>query len=355
MISESAISPSRESGNESARKPEDLASEYGALHDGIAICPVNWALIEIQGKDRISWLHNLTTNQVKTLQQNEGNYSFATNAKGRILFDLIAVNRGDCLWVSVDQLFLDRAITHFNKYIVMEDVQVRDRSMEFAVFGVSGAKAPKLLANLGLPQARATSQYSAAEVNFDGRAMTAMRNDFCGPFGVQFFVSREMIDAFRKHISDSARPETVCTVGDEVIQIRRIEAGIPWPGFEITDEYLPAETRQTERAVSFQKGCYLGQEVVERMRSRSVVARLLSGLTIEGENVPPIPSQLTATDGSPAGTLTSACRSIAKGSGIGLGYVKTGAAESGTVLSVNVGDQAVRCTVVSLPHVPSQS
>ncbi len=129
----------------------------------------------------------------------------------------------------------------------------------------------------------------------------------------------------------------------------RIEAGLPWPFREITDEYLPAETRQLDRAVSFTKGCYLGQEVVERMRSREVVARQLVGVELEGSLVPPVGAVLKADGDKPVGQITSACRSVARRGVIGLGYVKTAHAAVGTCLTVSWEDRSARATVAELP------
>jgi len=138
-------------------------------------------------------------------------------------------------------------------------------------------------------------------------------------------------------------------VGDDAVQAHRIEAGIPWPGHEITDEYLPAETRQLDRAVNYQKGCYLGQEVVERMRSRAVVARQLVGLRLDDAAVPPVPSELFDENGKPVGRVTSSCRSIALACVVGLGYVKTASSAVGTALRLAGDGGAARVVVVDLP------
>ena len=155
--------------------------------------------------------------------------------------------------------------------------------------------------------------------------------------------------AFWQEYTDRKRSTPITPVGGDAIEIHRIEAGIPRSGFEIADEYLPAETKQLERAVSVNKGCYLGQEVVERMRSREVVARQLCGLLIEGETVPPIGAGLTSADEKLVGTLTSVCRSIAGECVIGLGYVKTALSIEGTQLHVIHKEQTAVAVVTELP------
>ncbi|MFH1108226.1 MAG: glycine cleavage T C-terminal barrel domain-containing protein [Planctomycetota bacterium] len=367
-----------------------LETECQALDAGPAFVDRSYrALLEVTGADRATWLHNLTTNQVKNLGRGEGNYAFALNIQGRILFDLNLLVRADSIWLDLDRRFLETAKKHFAKYTITEDVAVADRSEEFVRFGLVGAKAATLLGELGAPNAAAMAQLNHVTIdlsiadqsrdregadkqnrNCQGAVFAAatsnrsmpvavlmVRHDFCGPFAVELFVpAEEAVDLWRTHVnSGKAVP-----VGDEVVQVRRIEAGIPWPGHEITDEYLPAETRQLDRAVSFQKGCYLGQEVVERMRSRHVVARWLVGLRLEGPPVPPLKSQIftpspsegegRGEDPKPTGQVTSACHSPTLGCPIALAYVRTPHATPGTQLTMtSEGESAICATVVDLP------
>ena len=121
----------------------------------------------------------------------------------------------------------------------------------------------------------------------------------------------------------------------------------------ITDEYLPAETRHLDRAVSYTKGCYLGQEVVERMRSRHVVARLLTALHIDGDVVSPPGARLYTDANQAVGVLTSSCHSIALNRVIGLGYVKASSASPGTNVQLAWdeldGPHTTKAKVVELP------
>ena len=411
-----------------------LETECQALDAGPALVDRSYrALLEVTGADRATWLHNLTTNQVKNLGRGEGNYAFVLNIQGRILFDVNLLVRADSIWLDLDRRFLETAKKHFAKYVITEDVAVADRSDEFIRFGLVGSGAVSLLSELGAANAGAMPTLGLSQIEWNdpsggrqdqsrGRepadnptrereraefvqsrdregadkqnrdcqgavpaaatsnrstpvAVPMMRHDFCGPFAVELFVPAEKaVDFWRTHVeSGKAVP-----VGDDAVQIRRIEAGIPWPGHEITDEYLPAETRQLDRAVSFQKGCYLGQEVVERMRSRHVVARQLVGLRTdtpspsEGEGrgegpkptgpssailsatAPPLRSGFGHTvldpDGKPTGQVTSACHSPTLGCPIALAYVRTPHATPGTQLTMtSEGESAIGATVADLP------
>lgn len=328
----------------------DLDAEYRALSDGPALVDRSYrGLLEIRGADRASWLHNLTTNEVKNLLPGQGNYAFACNAQGRILFDVNIVVRADSIWVDLDRAYLDFTRAHFDKYIIIEDVVVGDRSDDFVRLGLVGERAKAILAELGVEQAESMPRLGTAEITWEDCSIPVMRHDFCGPFGVELFVPSARAVELWWALSDPSGPQCAIPAGYDAVQIHRIEAGLPWPLREITDEYLPAETKQFDRAVSFTKGCYLGQEVIERMRTRRAVARQLVGLQVEGEAIPPGGAVLIADDDRPVGQVTSACRSLATGGVIAMGYVKTASAAIETSLRVGWEDRSAGAVVMRLP------
>ena len=331
---------------------EAIKEQYKALNAGPAWIDRSYrALIEVTGKDRVAWAHNLTTNQVKTLSRDEGNYAFVLNVQGRILFDLNLVVRAESIWIDLDRRFQQSALAHFNKYIIMEDVRLTDRSSEFVRVALAGRNAKALLAEFGAGHAAAMPAVSMTTIAHAQTKIDVLRDDFCGIFAVDLFVPVSKASAFEAEIKGVHRPVPVISVDDEVVQIRRIEGEIPWPGAEITDDVLSAETRQLERAVSFQKGCYLGQEIVERMRARKVVARLLSGLKVSGDVVPPEGAEIVADAGAVVGKITSACHSVALNAPIALAYIKTSAAAPGTALQVRWSASNAAAVVVALPFI----
>jgi folate-binding protein YgfZ len=336
-----------------------LEDEYAVLHSGAAIVDRQYAaLIEIAGRDRLDWLHNLTTNHVKNLGRHEGNYTFVLNIQGRILFDAGVIRLDDVCWITLNRTYLDAALKHFEKYVIIEDVQIRDRSDDFIRLGLVGAEAPTILETLGLPQSRAMPQYGYAECSWNGLKISTIRRDYFGPFGVELFAPPDRAAELWADLTSPDRSVRAVPVGDEAAEIHRIEAGLPCPLREFAEDTLPAETRQLDRAVSFNKGCYLGQEVVERMRSRNVVARLLCALDFDMDELPPVNAELRDEEHKPVGKVTSACRSIATGRSIGLGYVKAALASPETRLNAVWRDtddkeQACRALVQNLPQGPS--
>ena len=342
--------PTQDYGWPSVGRYGEPVGEYYRLHEGPAVVDrFSRGSLEITGADRTSWLHNLTTNQVKTLGNGEGNYAFALNSQGRILFDLNILVRAESLWVVLDRRFLDSAKQHFAKYTVTEEVTVTDRSRDMVCIGLVGARVPRLVGELGAPCLEPWPALRWSEIDWAGTSIWAVHNDFCGPFGIELFVPAGVAAGLWRWLVDSARLIPAMPVGDDAVQIHRIETGLPWPITEINHEVLPAETGQLERAVSRDKGCYLGQEVVERMRSRNVVARRLVGLRLEGDSRPPVESALVDEAGCTVGKLTSVCYSPSRHGLIGLGYVKTAHSSAGSAVHVAWEGLSVSATVVERP------
>jgi len=320
-----------------------LVNEYQALKDEASLVDRDYVgVLEIKGADAAGWLHNLATNQVKNLGRNEGVYAFFLNVQGRIQFDAQIVNLGEVFWCVVNRSFLDKARRHLDKYIITDDVSITDRSRDFVRLGLSGARVGAVLSSIGFAQAGAAAALGVAGCTCADVRITAIRSDFCGVLGVDLYVPRDRAGIVWAELSSERLGARAVPVGDAAVEILRIEAGLPCPLREITDDVLPAETGQLDRAVSYTKGCYLGQEVVERMRTRDVVARVLTGVVLEGDGCPPRGTVLTVSDGAAVGTLTSTCRSIALGAPIGLGYVKHGAAVPGDQLKAVWTDRSAQ-------------
>ena len=327
----------------------DARAEFRALRNGPALVDRSYRRhIELTGADRGAWLHNLTSNEVKNLSPGEGNYAFALNVKGRILFDLGVIVRQDSIWIDLDASFLDSALAHFEKYKIVEDVVIENQTPGSTRFGLAGESAKEMLSELGAAHAATMPRFSSTQIVVDGLSVPMFRSDFTGQFAVELMIPADNAVALWKKLRDHSGAVNVTPVGHDAVQRRRIEAGIPWAGCEISNEYLPAETGQYDRSVSRLKGCYLGQEIVERMHSRGAVARRLVGLRFEGGGIPQTPAPLTSESGTALGQVTSACRVPWTSKAVGLGYVKSASAEPGTRLQVG-GMEGLLSTVVELP------
>jgi aminomethyltransferase len=230
------------------------------------------------------------------------------------------------LFVLPDRILLDvepevreRLYQHLDKFIIADDVALEDVSESLTAIGVEGPKAAEALAAMGAPVPEAPY----AHVDWDGRIVA--RVNATGEPGFRIFGSKL----------------TFTPADGESVRVVRLEHAKPRYGEDIFDTTLPQETQQTH-ALNFTKGCYIGQEIVERIRSRGHVNRLLVGLRIDATEPPTAGTKLSA-DGAEAGEITSAAFSPALGKVVALGYVRAQFAAPNTALKA--GD----CSAITTP------
>ncbi|MCG3136694.1 MAG: Aminomethyltransferase [Phycisphaerae bacterium] len=316
-----------------------LMDPYERLRNGAGVVSrSDRRLLQVTGRDRAGWLHNLLTNDVKGLHPGQGCYAFALNIKGRILFDAQVLIMEEHLWLDLDQRWADAALQHLTKYIIMEDVVIRDITADIQRYAAIGQWT-------GVSDRSALEGGQHTEVNLGTRPVRLYRSDYCGWPTVEIFSPVENSPNQDEWIERMGWP----WISAESVEILRVEQGMPWPLTELNDQVLPAETGQLHRAVSFKKGCYLGQEVVERMRAHSAVARHLVGLHLGSVNV--VPGTELLLDGQAVGRVTSVADSVMLGKKIGLGYVKSAVAVPGTILNC-AGAISHQVAVAALPFTP---
>lgn len=305
-------------------------------------------LVEVRGSDRVRWLDGMLTADVKRLAQRgegAGCAALLLTHRGAIVADFHVACFGESLLLesSRDALALGRAA--LEKRIIADDVVLVDRSDEHAVLGLEGSRAPEILARAagasGVPEADAWRELAIAgeEVVVAGFGWSGER-----AFVLRAAkVARERVERALVEAADALAIELVR--GDAaLLEVLRVEAGIPAFGAELDEDVLPPEAR-LERAIAVNKGCYVGQEIVARLRSRGQVNHLLVGLRAEGSTALAVGSALSVA-GRATGEITSAVRSPEAGS-IALAYVRREHAEAGTRVEFDGG--AAR--VAELPFV----
>jgi len=287
---------------------DGFGSETEALFFGVAVHDLGWLRqICVKGSDRERWLNGMVTNAILTLKENEGAYNFLLNAQGRILGDLdvwklqTGPERIDLtLTIAANQL--EATVAHLEHFIIMDDVELHN-VCGVSPLGLTGPKAPELLASLGMPVPAAMT---VAEGSFDKLQVTVHQtHSTTVPHFELWFAEEELGEAWAKLQAAGAVP-----VGLQALNALRILEGIPTYGTDILTTDLPQETNQLH-ALNFTKGCYLGQEIVERIHSRGAVHRHIRQFELTGE-IPKLPSALFQ-DGKSVGELTSADRVPIKG------------------------------------------
>ena len=272
-------------------------AETEALVTGAALHDLGWLRrVQVQGEDRFRWLSGMVTNTVNDLVGNAGAWNLVLNAQGRIQGDLTAWRSGDGLELEIPADQLDRLLTHFERFIIMDDVELARRENETAL-GLTGPKAGEVLARLGLPVLNEPMTHARAE--FNGMSLR-VRRDY-GVMGEHYEIwtsTHSMAKMWKFFITGGAVP-----VGSAAVEAFRVAEGIPLYGVDMMERDLPQETSQM-RALHFSKGCYLGQEIVERIRSRGNVHRHLRLLELDGAL--PEAGAALMMDGAVVGNVTSA-------------------------------------------------
>ena len=299
----------------------DSRAEFQALLSGCGVYDLgDRARIAVTGGDRVRWLNGMVTNNVRDLAPNHGVYAFLLNAQGRIQGDLYAYNIGDSLMVDTENRQRERVLAHFDKYIIADDVELADVSATVTTIGVAGPQARVALEAAGIhapelmPLELCSPQCDCA---CDCLQCTLVRGeDVAGPSYKIWLTPDKVKPTWDALIAAGAMP-----VGAEALVLRRISFGIPRFGVDIRERDLPQETGQT-RALNFTKGCYLGQEIVERIRSRGAVHRLFTAFAVEG-TLPETGVTILAGDKEAGEVTSSAILPLAGGDRpVALGYLR---------------------------------
>jgi aminomethyltransferase len=260
--------------NESANDA-GLLVEFRALTTACAAYSLNDRLkLMLTGEDRTRWLNGMVTNNVRDLSAGQGLYAFLLNPQGRIQGDLYAFNRGTDIVLDVDRAQLEKLLAIFDHYIIMDDVLVTEASDKFTAFGVQGPNAREVLQSVGLDVPE-LGPLQLIETKWQGIEVTLVRAEAWKRDAYEIWISPKHFPA----LVDALLHAGALEVGVSAQRLYRIASGIPVYGEDIRERDLPQETGQ-ERALHYAKGCYVGQEIVERIRSRGQIHRLFSGFEL---------------------------------------------------------------------------
>jgi folate-binding protein YgfZ len=286
-----------------------LTPGYEALHRGAAWLDLSArGRLIARGRDRARFLHNVTSNDIKGLKPGSACYAFLLTPQGRIQADLYLFSFPEHFLIDTEPETREKARLHILRYKVADQIELEDVTDQTAAIGVEGPGTAAALAALGVPvpgdyQHIAWSDHTVAGVTETGQP------------GVRIYTARERRDELVQQLkSAGVQPATA----DETRAVR-IENGRPRYGEDILETSLPQETLQMH-AVSFSKGCYLGQEIVERIRARGHVNRQLVRIQMEGPELP-APGTKVPYQGAEA-EVTSASYSPESGRAIALGYAR---------------------------------
>lgn len=277
--------------------------------------------IRVTGEDRARLLHAMSTNHVEQMKPGDGVYTFFLNAQGRILADACMLCFDDHFLLDTEPETRRKILEHLDGYIIADDVTLQDVTEETFCLGLEGPQSNEVAGRCGL--AAPHHRFSHAQ---RGDLSTAAISA-TGVHGVRVYGAIQEKDDTIAVMEGAG----AIAASAEDAEKARIENFVPKYGCEITERMLPPETQQMH-AMHFQKGCYLGQEIVERVRSRGHVHRILMGFRIEPPVSAPAPGTKLMLEGKPAGEVTSA--TITGEAVFGLAYVRVPGARSGAIAEI---------------------
>lgn len=328
---------------------ESLEVEYRALRTGVGLLDYSMqALIHVQGGDRVSFLHNLLTNDIKRLTPGTGCHAALLTANAKLIAELLVLAHADAIWLLCDAARVSVAAAVLERYLFSEAVTIANEERRYALLALQGPRTMEALtavtgATVSLPR---PGDHAALTV--EGMTVRVVRWSLAGEVGVLCAIAAEEAIPFWRLCQERGRRAGVRPVGWEALNTARIEAGTPWFGIDMTEENLLPETGLETTAVSETKGCYLGQEIIARLSTYGSAGKKLAGLLIAGDATPE-PGDVIARDGEEVGRVTSACASPALKRPIAMGYVKRGSYEPGTAVEIRRGETPLPATVVERP------
>ena len=304
----------------------ELAAEWKALTEGAGLIDcAHRTQVELRGGDRVKFLHNLCTNDIRRLADGSGCEAFLTSVQGRVQGHVLVFCQAESLVIETVPEQGPKIVAHLDKYLIREDVQLADRSEGWAEWLVAGPASESVVSSLSAHLPQGLLNHAPAAIA--GKLVSLRRVDRAGPVG--FLVSGRREDW--AVVGEALREAGAASCSAQAAESARLEAGWPDYGRDITDDNLPQEVARDERAISFVKGCYLGQETVARIDALGHVNKTLVGVRFPPGELPEVGTELSS-GGKVVGRITSVAFSPRLGAPLALAYVRRGMNGPGTAL-----------------------
>ncbi|MFQ5666947.1 MAG: aminomethyltransferase family protein [Candidatus Binatia bacterium] len=322
----------------------DTETEWAAVRHRCGLLDAGYrGLLRMCGADRMSFLHGMLSNDVASLREGNGTYAALLTQQGKVVSDLRVYVLPDELWLDVPAERLGTVRAALERYVVADDVEWTGGDDWGPLVAIEGPRAAATVQAVTGEAVTDLQLFAHRELPCAGSRVRVVAASQSGERGYVLFGNPDAgASVWERCRAAGAEP-----VGMEALDVLRIEAGVPWYGRDMDDSTLLSEVG-LDAAISRTKGCYLGQEVVERVASRGQVQRRLVGLVCEGRSVPPAAAKLKR-DGQEVGWITSAAWSPARQAVIALGYARREYWDPGSAVHVASGDANLAANVVALP------
>ena len=329
------------------------ATEYAAVRSAVGLMDLSYrGLLQLTGPDRLSFLQGMLSNDLRVLKPFTGQYAALLTQQGKVIADVRVLCAMNSFYLDFFDNLKEKILAHLNRYLVADEVEIVDRSIEYATLSIQGPKSEALLRSLVGQAELPEHPLQHTMITLNGAAICVVFASHTGETGFDFIAPIASLPDIAVKLTEAGKQFSAVWVGETAQNILRVEAGIPRYGVDFTEDNLLLEVG-LDHVVSFSKGCYLGQEVVERIRSRGHVNRKLTGLLLGGQEAA-YPGDAIAHDDKPIGNITSAVHSPALGRPIALGYVHRDYWNPGTHLIVKHNGIGLDATTTDLPFVPAR-
>src|SRR3989441_6695009 len=319
----------------------DEAAEYRHAIDTVAPNDKNYrAYLSFTGPDRVRYLNAILTNNVKDLAEGHGIVSLLLNPQGHILAEIETYAFADRLLCVSYAMIRERLIEWLDKYIIMDDVELTDETPLYGTLALEGPKAAALVQELSGIDVTKFDDLSSHDGAVGSIPCRVSKRSPGGVPGAEFFIETADLPALWQILSEAVRTHGGGPVGYAALSAIRLAQGVPWFGYDFGEKQIPHEAGLQDTHISYTKGCYTGQEIVERVRSRGQVNRGRVELLFSGDAVPQAGAVLTV-DGKEVGYVTRAAKIWDPSRVIGMGYVRREASAGGSTLQWAEGTPTV--------------
>jgi len=315
--------------------------EYRCARETVALLDTCFhSVFRFLGPDRTRYLNAILTNDVQGLAAGQWNSSLLLNPQGHILAEIDVLAAPDLLTVVSHAMVRSRTAQTLEKFIIMDDASLEDVTDTTVSLALLGPASGPVVIELGYPEFLAMAENTHADATLGGIRVLLVRRQMADMPFVEFFVEAGRIADLWQVLLPAVRAKGGGPCGYQAWNSLRLEAGIPWFGYDFNDKNIPHEAALENSHISFSKGCYTGQEIVERVRSRGHVNRRRVGLEFTGQVAPESGMALFA-DGKEVGTVTSTANSYLLGRPIGMGYLRRESVLPGSQLQSAAGTARV--------------
>ena len=322
--------------------------EYHAVRSGVGLLDhCNRSLLRFTGEDRVPFLQGMVSNDVTKLTPGRGMSATFADIQGKILADTKIYCTEDSFIAELLEPLKDKIQTHLQKYLIADDVEIDDLTDGYGIVSLQGPKSTVLLEALLGTKALPDHELNHGEFTIDAHRCRLVRATHTGEIGFDLWTTEEDLPVLAAMIQEKGMAFSAQWVGTESQEVLRVEAGIPRYGVDMDDENLVLETSLVE-AVNFEKGCYLGQEVIERIHSRGHVNKRLVGMVLAGET-PAQRGDRIQSETKEVGKVTSSVLSPRLNRPLALGYVHKDYFNPGTPLTIQGNEKSFTAMVSPLP------